>query len=59
MTKEKWQESFDKEWFKANIEAGKLMEHNPENWEIYKDILLKFVKDVDQATEVYNMENRN
>ena len=51
MTKEKWAEIVSEEVQKC---YGTI---KMENWQEYRFKFLDFVKNVDEATEVYNMEN--
>lgn len=56
MNKDKWNEIFMNEvnyYQTYSINASV----TPENWAEEKQKLLKFVENVDKATEVYNLEN--
>ena len=53
MTKEKWEDIVNDEYYKVlEIELC-----NPEDWKNWRTSLMNFVKTVDEATEVYNLEN--
>lgn len=55
MTKNKWLDIVDTENEKA---VNTHPEHlSPENWDTVRKSILNFVNVVDEATEVYNMEN--
>lgn len=54
MTKDKWNEIVVQEIYKLNIEPC-----GPEEWKDFKKELLLFINEVDKATEVYEMENKN
>lgn len=60
MTKEKWYEIFS--MICANFQK-KLWDLDgqvsAETWHIQKKFILQYIAEVDQATEVYEMENRS
>lgn len=56
MNKNKWHEIFLEEINTYQNDSISISV-GPENWHEEKRKLLKFVKNVDQATEVYNLEN--
>ena len=54
MTEEKWIKILKEESMKTAYYGV-----TPENWnDEYRKIVLNFVKTMDEATEVYNMENK-
>lgn len=55
MTKDKWKELY-METLAKFCEVGSL---TPEGWVKDRKNLFLFIKEVDEATEVYNMENKN
>jgi len=57
MTKEKWVEIVKEEANKMCIETVGYLDGNaPQKWIEAREVVLSFVKAVDEATEVYNME---
>ena len=58
MNKEKWHEIHQEETL---VKLKKMMtkEFTPENWQVYKKATLEYVSEMDEATEVYNMENKS
>jgi hypothetical protein len=57
MNKEKWMEIYEEIINKTQLENGKTG-LCPENWPKDKKLLNIFINEVDEATEVYNMENK-
>ena len=58
MTKEKWKQECSKNY---NIYYAKVYNEDPigpENWHKYKAAFLEYSKDMDELTEIYNMENK-
>ncbi len=60
MTKEKWFDIVTEEaavystaWYKIATHG-----HGPETWDQQKVLFLNYIKAIDKATEVYNMENK-
>jgi hypothetical protein len=58
MNKNKWLEIYDEEMESMLKDYSGALFITPETWPSSKNILLKFIKDVDDATEAYNMENK-
>lgn len=58
MTKEKWLNLYDESLEKA-LSGQEFLDRDPGSWTILKPKLLTFIKEVDKATEVFNMENDN
>jgi len=56
MTKEKWLDVVENENFKAQDKYPAYI--SPENWHVAKQAILDCVKNIDEATEVYNLENK-
>jgi hypothetical protein len=56
MTKEKWLDAVDQENQKAQYAYPEYL--SPENWHVAKKAIMDMVKSVDEATEVYNLENK-
>jgi len=56
MTKEKWLNVVDQENMKAQDGSPAFLD--PENWHIAKKQILNLIKNIDEATEVYNLENK-
>jgi len=56
MTKEKW-EQINREESKR-VKMMDSMKPNPENWKFRKSVLEDYIKAMDEATEVYEMENK-
>lgn len=59
MKKEKWQEVFNEAQDKVN-DLGDLdfVEIEPAHWPALKEKVVTFVKEMDEATEIYNLENQ-
>lgn len=57
MNMEKWKKIFHEESKKHIERKVKIEGYSPENWELHKDSLLQYIKGLDEATEVFNMEN--
>ena len=57
MNIKKWKQIYKEE---LDIGCDKILslEITPNNWGDIKDALKTFIKEVDKATEVYNMENK-
>lgn len=58
MTENKWKLIYDGETYKFFEEMNKISYKNPEKWIEIKSIFNKFVQHMDEATEIYNMENK-
>lgn len=59
MKKEKWQEVFSDAQDKVNdLEDLDFVEIEPEHWPVLREKVTTFVKEMDEATEVYNLENK-
>lgn len=63
MTKEKWIKLYENcliahsfNWTEAVQSTGILP--SPENWNCHREILLTFIKNADELTEIYNIENK-
>jgi hypothetical protein len=56
MTKEKWLDVVDQENMKAQDAYPSHL--SPETWYVAKKAILDLVKNVDEAVEVYNLENK-
>lgn len=56
MNEERWNELF-KEIRQEYRKEILYRPFNPENWSMLKDAYLKFIKNVDELTEVYNSDN--
>jgi hypothetical protein len=59
MTKNKWVEITSNASEEANNKLFTIHTFDPNNWEFIKNIYLNFIKIGDEATEVYNMENKD
>lgn len=57
MTKEKWYEIFNEEYNKANECITSFGSPSPSNWKDIKNGMLLLIEGMDEATEVYEMEN--
>ena len=58
MTKEKWIQINQKEFTKySRFQYFGLIE--PDRWEANRKDMIAYIKAIDEATEVYNMENKN
>lgn len=57
MNMEKWNEVVCEERKKHAERLFKVEGCSPENWKLYKNSLLQYIKGLDEATEVFNMEN--
>jgi len=57
MTKEQWFDVLEQETsdFQDRIDV---VDPSPEKWPVYRFELTQFLKKMDEATEVYNMENK-
>ena len=61
MTKEKWADVSGKIFADYTTKFMKLRgdRQSPEGWAEHRELIVTLVKEVDEATEVYNMENKN
>lgn len=60
MNKNKWKEIYTEEFDEANDKIADILQGDdiePETWTEVREVILEQVKAVDEATEVYNMEN--
>ncbi len=57
MTREKWMEIFSEESHEM-MKAWTDCYNSPENWPTYREVVLSWIKGLDEAHEVYTMENQ-
>lgn len=57
MQKEKYKQIVMEEANKVHSAPDFLMDLEPSKWEGYRAFLVGWIKEVDKATEVYNLEN--
>jgi hypothetical protein len=58
MTLKKWDDINFEACNKYEQEVFQMKHVTPENWDTAKAIVLAYVKTMDEATEVYNLENK-
>jgi hypothetical protein len=59
MKKEKWQKVFRESQDKVNdLDDLDFLEIGPQHWPFIREKLTNFVKEIDEVTEVYNLENK-
>lgn len=57
MTKEKWLQCWTENMHKLEKDYVS-MTSSPEQWTIYRNAVLRWVKNNDELTEIYNLENK-
>lgn len=58
MNKEKFNDIVIDEVDTYSVRAELLGNTTPENWNEHKKVITKFIESIDEAVEIYNMENK-